>query len=112
MALGIQPRTHQVDKRISSHKQQQGDANQRRTDQGVDGGEDMGTFFAGTTGQGADHGAVERAVNPSQQDQQKAREHIGVVVGVVGRPHAKGSGDGLLAHQASQFAEGRCDRHD
>ena len=106
MAGGIQARAHQGDQGASEHQQQHRHSEQPRPHQGVDCCQHVGALLAGPAGQHAHHGAVERSVNAAQQDQQKAGQHVGVVVGVVSRANAEGCCNGLLPHQAGQLAEG------
>ena len=54
---------------------------------------------------------MEGSVNASQQDQQETRQHIGVVVGVVGRTDPERCSDHELAHQTAQLAEQRAVGH-
>ena len=112
MAFGIQAWTHERDQGIRRHQQHQGDPNQARPHDRVDRRQHMGPILPGSPGQHAHHGAMERAINPPQQDQQKARKHIGVVVGVIGGTHTKGRRNHLLPHQARHLAEGRGHGHD
>jgi hypothetical protein len=58
-------------------------------------------------GQDADDRAVKGPVDAAQQNQQKARNHIGKIKRAKDRAGAKGSGDRLLAKQTKQLAQQR-----
>ena len=111
MQLRAQPWTHQRDQGISRQHQQQRDQQEQGTHAGVQGRQDVSPFSSGTAAQHADHGAVKGAVDSPQQDQQKSRQHIGIVVRVIGSAHAEGSSNHQLPHQPSHLAEQRAQGH-
>ena len=111
MELRAQPRPHQGDQGISRQNQQQCDQKKQGTHTGVEGRQDVRTLLTGTAAQHTHHGAVEGAIDPPQQDQQKPRQHIGVVVGVVGGAHTEGGRDHQLPHQPPHLAEQRAQGH-
>ena len=105
MELGGKTWAHQGDQWVRCTDKDQSDQQQSRAHHGVESGENMSTLLPGPAAEHAHHGAVERAIDAAEQDQQKARQHVRVVVGVVGRSHPKGRRDHQLAHQAAHFAE-------
>ena len=65
----------------------------------------MGSFGPGAPAEHTHHGAVEGAIDPSQQDQQKSRQDIGVVVSVIGRAHPEGRRNHQLPNQTTHLTQ-------
>ena len=112
MQLRIQPGSNQGDQRISGQHQQNCDQEQQRADAGVQGRKDVSTFSAGPATENTDHGAVKRSVDSPQQNQQKPRQHIRVVVSVVSRSNSESGSDHQLSNQPTNFAEQRAEGDD
>ena len=113
--LRAQPRADEGDQRIRCQNEQNRDAEKDGAHAGVQRRQDVSSLLAWSPAEHAHHGAMKGTVNPPKKDQQKSRQHIRIVVGVIGSAHAEGGGDHELPHQpahlAQQSAEGdhQCD---
>ena len=103
--------THKRDQRVGRKHQNQSHPHQQCTNGGVEGGQNMGAFLPRPAAEHADHRTVKGAVDATQQDQKKPRQHVGVVVGVIGRTHPEGCSDHQLADQTPCLAEQRAVGH-
>ena len=111
MKLGGKARAHKGDQGIRRQHQNDGDQEQQSTDAGIERRKDVRPFRSGAPAQHAHHGAVEGAIDSPEQDQEKSRQHIGVVVGVIGSAHPEGRCNHQLPNQATHLAQQGAEGH-
>ena len=105
MQLRAEPWPNKSDQRIRCKHEDHRHQQQKGTNAGVQGRKDVGSLALGPAAEHADHGAVKRPVDSPEQDQQKPRQYIGVVVRVVSRAHSKCRSNHKLTEEAATFAE-------
>ena len=109
--LWTEPWTNKMDQWIRRDHQDHCDHQQQGADTGVQGRKNMSPLVPGPAAENADHGAVKRPVDAPEQDQQKSREHIGVVVCVIGSAHTERRSNHQLSQQTPEFAEQGAEGH-
>ncbi len=110
MEGGTGTRREGNDEGAGGHHEQQCYASEDEPDDGGDGFDKGGGITFVSLFEDADHGAVEGAVDATQEDEDKPWQDVGDGEGAVFDTRTKGLGHEQLAHHAEDFAECRRDR--